>query len=89
MTTWTVFKKDLVAVENSNEQGWFEVGTFDSDSSYSLGYKAAEEIGEQQGAGEFLLLAEDRYKRITIGERTEFYEVEAEDTAEAIMAREG
>ncbi len=91
MTTWTVFKRGefgpVAAV------GWVEVGTYDSDSPYWLGTHAAQTLGTQQGAGEYLLLSDERYKRITVVERT-VYEEEVPpepvgDSVEATMEREG
>ncbi len=76
MTTWTVLKNHGAGGMTA---GWVEMGTHESDSPYWLGPNTAQGLGEAFGAGEFLLLSDDeRYKRITVGERTEFYEVETE-----------
>ncbi len=91
MTTWQVLKKVFISrVTDGKQDGWGygEVGTHESNSQYWIGGSAAQALGEKFGAGEFLLLNDDRVQRLTVAERTEFYEDKAEDT-EAIMAREG
>ncbi len=87
VTTWTVFKNHGIG---GTVAGWVEVGTYDSTSPYWLGGGVAQTLGEENaGAGEYLLLSDERYKRITVVERTVYEEAKDEDTAEATMAREG
>ncbi len=91
MIVWNVLRSEIVGQSDTvDEWAWREIGQYTSENTYLYGPNVAEEIGKKYGAGEYLLLAgEGRYTRITVGSRQEFYEVEAEDTAEAIMAREG
>ncbi len=84
MTQWKVLKHDEEADEEfaHGEQAWNLIGTHESESTYSLHYERdlAQSLGESFGAGEFLLLDDEgqRYEKITIGERQDFYEVEDE-----------
>ncbi len=77
---------------------WAELGTYESGESYYIyGPTAAQEIGPRYGAGEYLLLdnESERFKRLTVGERQDFYEVkppeglsEGDLTAAEVMARD-
>lgn len=105
MTTWTVFKKGVIDTEvtrqrgwpkdpnDDNAYGWVEVGTYDTENHYWLDTGTASALGQKHGAGEYLLLADDRFKRITVVERT-VYEEEVPpepvgDSVEDVMSREG
>lgn len=84
MSTWIVLK--LGGNDLTSEPHWYERGTHESDSPWHAGYQAPQEIGEKFGAGEYLLLGEDnRYQRLTIAARQEFYEVEDPDDAESLV----
>jgi hypothetical protein len=77
MTTWKVLQKNAPYTEDN---GWIEVGAHESEQSYYLGYNAAQKLGEKFGVGEYLLLSDEgeKFKRIVVGAREEFFEVEDE-----------
>ncbi len=83
MTAWAVLKRHTGTTDRRPEwDGYSVLGTYESGESYYIyGPTAAQDLGPRYGAGEYLLLDDDseRFKRLTIGERQDFYEVKPED----------
>ena len=91
MSAWNLLKQDdiTVSMRDGSEMvtaAWLPVGTHESDYGYTLGYDAAQKIGERFGAGQYLCLSDELqgkyFVRITIGERAEFYEITDEEAPE-------
>ncbi len=78
MMTWTVYRQRDDDAEYP--PALIEVGTHESEQSYYLGPNFAQTLGEKFGAGEYLLLSDEggNFKRIVVGSREEFFEVEDE-----------
>ncbi len=84
MTQWQVFRES-----DAGGDAWIHRGTYESGESYYIyGPTAAQELGPRYGAGEYLLLDDEseRFKRLTIGERQDFYEVKPEDDSPPMNA---
>ncbi len=75
---WTVLKRDPKADEVFVGPVWVEVGAIITDTSYYIGWDAPQEIGLLFGPGEYLLLHDGRFQRMTITAETRYSQVEEE-----------
>ncbi len=74
---WTVLKFDDRDVDEGGVL-WREVGKITTDTSYYIGWDAPQQIGALGGTGEYLLLHDGRFERMTLTAETRYSQVEEE-----------